>query len=700
MPHSHRLRSLAAIFGSAALSFIAQAHAATAPQITAAVVENNRAPLAHITRAEAKPTNDRGRIADNTHLSGLRLLLHRPADAQASLDRLSTALHDPKSPSFHKWLTAKQFAQRYGVANNDIKTVSAWLQSHGLHVDSVTGNRTIINFSGNAGQLRDAFGTELHNIDVKGVRHIANMGDPTIPAALKPAVVGLTALNDFRAHTNLVKRTNFTFGTNGSTHAVVPEDLATIYNLKSLFDSGVSGQGQTIVVVEDSDVVNTADWTTFRATFGLSGYTSASFTQVAPSGSTACLPAGVGEAESEAILDAEWASAAAPSASIVLAACNDTLSSNFGGFIALQNMLESATPPTIVSISYGSCEVELGEAMNIYIAQLYQQADAEGTSVFVSSGDESSAECDDRGQNATHGISVSGFMSTPYNVSVGGTDFSDTWHKNTKRYWNATNDASYGSAKSYIPEFPWADSCANVPLAKSEGFATAYGSDGFCNSAGAAADLTTAGGSGGPSGCATGTASTDNTVSGTCAGYAKPAWQKNLIGVPKDHVRDTPDVALMSANGLWGHYYIYCDSAGFCAGSDPSNWGAAGGTSFASPIIAGIQALVNQHVGAAQGNPNPVYYQLAREEYGVSGNSSCFSNKNVASTCIFYDVMQGDNDVNCTGTVNCYIPSGTFGVLSTSNSAYKPAFKARPGYDFPTGIGTVNAANLVNAWPF
>ncbi len=113
----------------------------------------------------------------------------------------------------------------------------------------------------------------------------------------------------------------------------------------------------------------------------------------------------------------------------------------------------------------------------------------------------------------------------------------------------------------------------------------------------------------------------------------------------------------MSANGLWGHYYIYCDSAGFCAGSDPSNWGAAGGTSFASPIIAGIQALVNQHVGSAQGNPNPVLYSLAASEYGPSGNSSCFSQKGVASTCIFYDVVRGDNDVNCTGTVNCYLPS-------------------------------------------
>jgi subtilase family serine protease len=693
MPYPRLSRALAAVLGACALA--ATAHAAPQKQINSPIVESERAPLAHIVRPEANAANDRGRVADDLKLDRLELLLHRPAAEQAALDKLSRDLHDPKSPAYRKWLTAGQFAERFAVADSDIAEVSGWLSRRGFHVDGVSRSRTIVVFSGTAGQVREAFGTEVHNLDVKGIHHIANMNDPSIPAALKPAVVGVMAINDFRPHTNLLKKTNYTIG--GGTYAVVPEDLATIYNLKPLFDDGITGKGQTVVVIEDSNVTRKYDWTKFRTKFGLAGYTDATFTEVHPQGSVNCPNPLVNSAEDEAILDAEWASAAAPDAKIVLASCLDSLS-NFGGFIALQNMLESASPPAIVSISYGECEVELGEAMNVYISNLYQQADAEGTSVFVSSGDESSAECDDRGANATNGISVSGFMSTPYNVSVGGTDFADTWHKDNAKYWNASNDAVYGSAKSYIPEFPWEDSCANVPFSQTEGFATPYGSDGFCNSPGAADDLTTAGGSGGPSGCATGASSVDDQVSGTCAGYPKPAWQA-LVGVPNDGVRDTPDVSLMAANGLWGHYYIYCDSAGFCPTGDPSKWGAAGGTSFASPIVAGIQALVNQRVGGTQGNPNPVYYALAAQEYGASGNRSCYSVKGVASTCIFYDVMQGDNDVNCTGTVDCYLPSGNEGVLSTKDNAYKPAFKARVGYDFPTGIGTINAANLVNAWP-
>jgi hypothetical protein len=95
-----------------------------------------------------------------------------------------------------------------------------------------------------------------------------------------------------------------------------------------------------------------------------------------------------------------------------------------------------------------------------------------------------------------------------------------------------------------------------------------------------------------------------------------------------------------------------------------------------------------------------VYYQLAANEYGSSGSSSCNSSQVnvVANSCVFYDVTQGDMDVNCTGTHNCYRPSGTNGVLSNSNSAYSGAFGTTIGWDFATGIGTLNAYNLVTNW--
>ena len=109
---------------------------------------------------------------------------------------------------------------------------------------------------------------------------------------------------------------------------------------------------------------------------------------------------------------------------------------------------------------------------------------------------------------------------------------------------------------------------------------------------------------------------------------------------------------------------------------------------------------MNQKTGSLQGNPNPVLYALAATEYGSAGSNICNSSrgKAVGSACIFHDVTQGDMDVNCTGTHKCYQPSGAYGVLSTGDKNYLKAYGATKGWDFATGIGTVNVTNLVNNW--
>ncbi len=682
--------------------------------ITQRIDENQRRTLWANTRPEANAINDRGAVTDSLALDHMMLLLRRPAEREQALAQLIDQMHDRKSPNYHHWLTAKEFGERFGPADADIQAVTGWLASHGFHVNAAYPNKMIIDFSGTAGRVRDAFRTEIHNLTVNGKQHIANMSDPQIPAALAPAVVGVVSLNDFRPRPMYKMHTDFTFsGCGSSCNALVPADLATIYNLNPLFTGGTDGSGETVVVIEDTDVYTTADWTAFRAKFGLSTYTLASFTQVhpaPPSGTNNCKTPGVNGDDVEAILDAEWASASAPNAAIVLAACADTRTS-FGGLIAFNNLVNSAAPPPIISISYGECEAFNGAGQNAVFNAAYQQATSEGVSVFVSSGDEGAASCDANQSAAKHGIGVSGLASTPYNVAVGGTDYGDTYAGTNSTYWSPSNSGVYGSALSYIPEIPWNDSCASVLIASFEGYVTTYGTSGFCNAHAGKPFLTTASGSGGPSGCATGKPKTSGVVGGTCLGYAKPSWQTGVPGIPSDGVRDLPDVSLFAANGVWRHYYVFCysDPAGGgtpCTGS-PSNWPGAGGTSFSAPILAGIQALVDQHKGAKQGNPNPTYYCLAagtcgpNSAYGAGGAANCNSTNGTSTNaaCIFYDVTQGDMDVNCTGTNNCYKPSGKNGVLSTSNSSYASAYGTTTGWDFSTGIGTVNATNLVNDWP-
>src|SRR2546425_5001783 len=472
-------------------------------------------------------------------------------------------------------------------------------------------------FPGTAAQLRKTFLTEIHHLEVKGEKHVGNISDPQIPAALAPVVAGVVSLHDFRPHAmHHLRKVNqeFTFpGVFGdSNYAVVPADLAQIYNLNVLFSAGISGQGQTIALIEDTDVFSASDWNTFRQTFGLSNYSSGSFTQVHPPAPPAQLGNNCGAPgilvpnDAEAILDAEWASASAPSAAIEMAACADT-STTFGGLIAIQNLINSsAPPPSIMSISYGQCETVNGAAANAAYNSAYQQAVAEGVSVFVAAGDSGAAGCDKSVTEATYGIAVNAFASTPNNVGVGGTDFSDTFSGTNATYWNSSNTSAFGSATSYIPEIPWNDSCAGALLSTYLGYSPTYGSTSLCNdSVYGSLFATTVGGGGGPSQCASGTPSTASVVSGTCQGWPKPSWQF-VLGNPNDGVRDTPDVSLFAADGLWSHFYIFCWSdtknGGATCGSDPTAWSGAGGTSFASPIMAGIQALINQKARGPQGN--------------------------------------------------------------------------------------------------
>ena len=696
----------------------------------ATIDESKLATTAGTIRPEATLSNDRGAVADSLPMPHMLLQLKRSPEREAALTQLIQDLHDPHSASYHQWLTPADFASHYGVATSDLAAVKGWLQSQGFTLNGVSPGGMTIDFSGTAAEVRRAFGTEIHHYRVDGALHIANDRDPKIPSALLPAVAGVVSLHDFRPKPQLVRREaqpSYTYTTsNGTFHALAAGDLATIYNLKPLFAAGYSGKGQTIMVVEDTYLYTTSDWQVFRSTFGLSKpYPFASLSQVSPSGAIACTnpgfqgkkkDPGYGD-DGEAAIDVEWATAGAPNAAIVLAACEDT-ATTFGGLIALINTLNGPSNklPDVVSISYGEAEAVNGQAANLSYYFAYQQAAAEGVSIFVSSGDENAASADG-GNPAKHGIGVSGYTSTPYNVSVGGLDFGYTaFGVDPATYWSSTNSATFSSALSYIQEIPWDGSCASGLLTAFLGTTPAA----FCNSSDVTDPsnpdnyfLNAFGGSGGPSGCAVGTPAVAGVVSGSCQGYPKPYWQKGVLGNPRDGVRDIPDVSLFASNGIWDAYYVVCWSnpdlnvgGGFSCTGAPSTWAGFGGTSVSSPIMAAIQALVNQKTHSRWGNPNTVYYALADAEYGRSGSSSCNSATvdKKANHCIFYDVTQGDIQSACKKlhgeAYDCYILKGDkYGVLSTSDKSLVPAYLTNVGWDFPSGIGSVNAYNLVMAWP-
>jgi subtilase family serine protease len=622
---------------------------------------------------------------------------------QAKFDRLVADQQTRGNPNFHHWLSSADL-RRFGPAQSDIDRVTAWLHSKGLAVTAQSPSGMTLDISGRAGALAAAFGTELHVYELRGETHFANTRDASIPSALRPVVDGVT-LSNFFPRPNVVRKANFTIPVGKGKlpfYAVGPSDFVKIYNVVPMlsgdnaYRQAISGTGVTIAVLEDSDMLP-RDWETFRQSFAIdipnNGYASyhGHLISLHPGG---CAAPGRNGDEVEAALDTEWASAAAPDANIVEASCAST-ETTFGVATALSALVEGKqTDATIYSISYGGCEQENGLAFLSQWSNLTEEAAAEGISIVVSSGD-SGSSCD-RDTIAANGIGVNGLAANAFVLSVGGTDFSDAVMKKTAQYWTAGNDVNNKmSARSYIPEVPWDDSCANSIIAQAFGKGSPLA---YCNS-NPTVGVNGVGATGGPS-----------------LYYAKPAWQaKALLGMPNDGVRDQPDVVSFASNGILDHASLICFSDASLGGSPCLYHGVdglgtpnaetqlVGGTSVAAPAFAGILALLTEAQQQKLGNPAPRLYELAALQYTnpvLVKNCNASLGFNISSGCIFNNVTQGDIAEPCEGgTLDCHTTAEStenIGFLSAEGGhSATPAFLANPGYSMAAGLGSVNGTNLI-----
>jgi hypothetical protein len=690
--------------------------AAPAPLIQEKVDNDQLVTLKGNVHPLATASADQGAAPDSLVLGRTFLVLKRSQTQQAALDKLTAAQQNPNSPSYHHWLTPQQYGAQFGVAPQDMAKITAWLRGIGFSVEAPLPGQNIVAFTGTNAQLKAAFHTELRSYKVNGKTYFANATDPQIPTALAPVVAGFASLNNFplkplhseprsmrhdatsgkwlpvakpAANTQIAQtpHPSFTTTQKGQTYyPIVPYDLATIYNIKPLWDEGIDGTGETIAIVSDSDI-NPADVDYFRSTFGLP----AKKLNILYDGPNPGLISGD---EGEADLDVEWAGAVAKNATIDLVVAPTTNTSN--GVIESAFYILSNNLAPIMNVSYGACELALGTSGNQLFTELWEQAAAQGITVVVASGDSGSGVCDQGYTYAEFGLSVSGFASTPYNVAVGGTDLYGTYAA-PNTYWNSTNDpTTLASVKSYMPEAAWNDSCGNPDLlaalqAQGAQDATA---EALCNDGNLQQYVLTLGsGSGGVSACT----SSDGADPASCqGGNPKPTWQTGVPGIPNDKARDLPDVSLMAGDGLWSTFYVYCESDATSNGQcDVNNeLEGAGGTSFASPIFAGMLALVEQKTNSKQGNANYMIYKLAAAQYSGSNANACTSSSvGGGNACTFYDVTDGNNQVPCLAlSQNCTTSNGNdeFGLLS--------GYTTSAGYDLATGLGSINAYNMVQNW--
>jgi len=600
----------------------------------------------------AVAANDAGAVPADLPISNVTLALARSSQQEQALEQLLRDQQDPSSPDYHHWLTPDEIGERFGLSGNDIAVITAWLQSQGLQVSWVSPSRLFVGFTGTAANVGRAFGTELHYYKVNGKQLVSVSSDPTIPAALAPAIRSVRGLFTIEDHPNhfstpmVSNGPNLTIPDGGTTYNfIAPADFATIYDLPA----GVTGAGTTIGIVAEART-NAADFNNFKS---LTGSTFPNPTEIIPAAFVGVDPVpaytspescgsncDLMDYQGEATLDVLRAGSVAPGASLLLVVA----SADSGGIDDdAQYIIQSnPVPAHVMSISFGLCELAGGSSGVDYWDSLFQQAAAEGISVFVSSGDSGSSGCDAAFVTPPAGPypnSPNYICSSSYATCVGGTEFNDSTNSST--YWSSNNGTNLASALSYIPEGSW-----NEPLTSSS-----------------TPEVASSGG-------------------GVSSYISTPSWQTGT-GVPATRSgRYTPDVAF-SASGHDGYLGCFAAGDGSCvSGAGGTPFTVFSGTSAAAPGMAGVAALIDQQSGSAQGNLNPSLYSMA------SGTPAAFHQVSVVSSGV-------SNCSTATPSMcNNSIPGPTG--LTGGQAGYQ--LGATGGYSLVTGLGSLDVSQFINGY--
>jgi subtilase family serine protease len=553
---------------------VSLAQAPPAPRITGAISNAQRTIIPGTHPPMAKQANDTGRVPSGTKLGAISIVFSRTASQEAKLQALISAQQNSSSALYHKWLTPEEFADQFGIADSDISKVESWLEQEGFAIDGVSRSKTRVTFSGTAGQIATAFGTELHYYTIDGQLHYAPSKDVSVPAALSSVVLSVSNLSSFRPKPQVRFRSNFTSSQSGD-HYLTPKDVDTIYDINTAHNDGYTGAGQSIAVVGQSEVY-LSDVENFQKAAGLT-VKDPTLVLVPDSGS----PAVSSGDEAESDIDMEYSGGIGTGATIYLVYVGDN--SNYSVWDSISYAVDTLIAP-VISISYGDCETDLGSSDYATLNGVLEQAASQGQSVIAAAGDEGSTACygdTDLTTSQQEALAVNFPASSQYVTGMGGTEFpaADVAASNTT-YWEPANGSDVvSSALSYIPEQVWNDDSS---------------ADGLSSGGGGVSTLT-----------------------------PRPSWQTGVPGIPSGSYRLVPDISLDASPNNAG--YLFCSSdtgatgiTGSCSNgfrdSNDEYLTVAGGTSFDAPIFAGMLAMVNQKLNSTgQGVVNSALYTLAAD---------------------------------------------------------------------------------------
>jgi Pro-kumamolisin, activation domain/Bacterial Ig-like domain (group 3) len=465
------------------LATFANVHTNAVPvaRVTAQVDNAKRTTLYGHVPGALRSAKDQGRINPNTAAPGMIMVLRSSEEQKKEIRKVIDEQQDKRTANYHQWVTPEEFGAHFGVDDADIAKIKTWLTSQGFSVDEVSKSKRVIRFSGTTGQIEQAFQTEMHTYQLgNGEIHVSNNSEITVPEALSKVIAGVTLHNFFRKG-NLDPKSRIKFGprytSSSSVHYVGPSDFATIYNTAPLLAAGINGTGTTIAVVGRSDILM-SDMTSYRQLFNL------------PPNDPNFIHAGQDNGvdpgdDGESDLDVEISGGIAPNATLDFVIGTPTFLvdgiTNSFEYIIENNLAD------IISSSYGDCEGNEGVGGNEFNNQAFEQAAAQGISVFIASGDNGPAECDDQNDSLeVLGYAATAEGSTPYSVAVGGTEITGECptpgpacaQSNFAKYWAASNNSNYlNSALEYIPEYPWNEAKGSNANADPTGDLTGLWSD-------------------------------------------------------------------------------------------------------------------------------------------------------------------------------------------------------------------------------
>jgi len=595
------------------------------------------------------------------------MVVLRPQSA-AALTSFVAAVNDKSSPLFHRYLAPGAFALRFGPSQTTITAVKSELSAEGLRVTGVSRDGLFVSFKGSAARVEGAFQTGIARYRLAdGAIGQATTRAVRMPSSLASSVVTVIGLDDL-VHAQAAdirpgpasvqrqflkaKAPSFSHPAGSPTACTLAQqdaqvsggltddEIANAYGAFGLYQLGDFGGGQHVAVYELQPFLP-SDIQTFDTCFfgaaeavqmaGTDGKLAGSRLSIVPVDGGEPQP-DPGSENDEATLDIEDVSAIAPGARIDV---YEAPNSNAGGIDEYSQIINSDTDQ-IVTSSWAACE-QLMQQGDPGVQQsenlLFEQAAAQGQTVLSAAGDTGDDECNGTradlppaGQNM---LSVLDPGSQPYVLSVGGSTIDDATQPASEHVWD--DGAQWGAGGGGISE-SWAMPNWQQPVA---------------NTAGNSADIIHA-------------EAFEKATATTSAPFTTPTFCAGVLGLPAGTLcRETPDVSAQ-ADEFTGSATIYGRSLGY----GPANgWATIGGTSSATPIWAGLLALVNASPSCSTDKVNgvPDVGFGSPILYAIAANPTAYGKS-------FNDIVSGNND-------DYGLDNGL-------------VFPAQAGYDMASGLGS------------